>query len=143
MLLKIKEEFQQVTGAKTLAAIAHSILNREHLFDQEKEHFVAVGLNTKNVVQYVDLVSLGTLDASLVHPRECFRHAVEQGASSVAFIHNHPSGDMTPSSDDRTVTERLILAGKVLGIDVLDHVIVGNGTKGHLALRDNYPGLWM
>ena len=143
MLLQIKEEFQQVTGAETLASIAHSILNCEHLFDQQKEHFVAVGLNTKNFVQYVDLVSLGTLDASLVHPRECFRHAVEQGASSIAFIHNHPSGDVTPSREDRTVTERLVSSGKVLGIDVLDHVIVGNGVEEYLALRDQYPGLWI
>jgi len=143
VLQQIREEFQQVTGAVTLAAIAQSILRREHLFDQQKEHVLAVGLTTKNRVRYVDLVSLGTLDASLVHPRECFRHAVEQGVSSIAFIHNHPSGDVMPSDQDGTVTERLIAAGKTLGIDVLDHIIVGNNSEAYFSFRTDRYGLWM
>ncbi|MCL4119275.1 UNVERIFIED_CONTAM: hypothetical protein GTU68_009085 [Idotea baltica] len=119
------------------------MLRREHLFDQQKEHFVAVGLNTKNDIQYVDLVSLGVLDAALVHPRECFRHAVEQGASSIAFIHNHPSGDVTPSREDQAVTKRLIAASNILGIDVLDHVIVGNGSAHHFSFREDRCELWL
>lgn len=143
MLLSIKEEFQKVSGAEALAGIARLILSREHLFDQQKEHFVAVGLNIRNEVLYVDLVSLGTLDAALVHPRECFRHAVEQGASSIAFIHNHPSGDVTPSREDAKVTKRLIASGALLGIETLDHVIVGNGSSHHYSFREANAELWL
>jgi len=142
LLLEINEKFRKVSGVSSLAAIARSILRREHIFDQQKEHFLAVGLNTQNEVQYVDLVSLGTLDASLVHPRECFRHAVANGVSSIAFIHNHPSGDITPSREDQVVTERLISAGEIIGIEVLDHVIVSDSSTYHFSFREERFGLW-
>ncbi len=142
MLLNINETFSKVSGSEALAEIAKQILESEHRFDQEKEHFIAVGLNTKNHIQFVDLVTLGTLDASLVHPRETFRRAVAEGVNSVAIIHNHPSGDPTPSTEDRQVTERLIEAGKILGIEVLDHVIVGNKTGKHCSLKEEYYHLW-
>ncbi|APZ95879.1 JAB domain-containing protein [Fuerstiella marisgermanici] len=143
MLLQIKEEFSRVKGADTLASVAKLMLSREHVFDQQKEHFVGVGLSVKNDIQYVDLISLGTLDASLVHPRECFRHAVEHGVSSIAFIHNHPSGDVEPSPQDEKVTERLIAAGNILGIEVLDHVIVGNESDAFYSFRSRQVGLWL
>ena len=92
--------------------------------DGHREEFHVVCLDTKNQVIDVHQISVGTLDASLVHPREVFRPAVKSAASSVLLVHNHPSGDPTPSPQDLTVTARLESAGEVMGIDVLDHLIV-------------------
>jgi DNA repair protein RadC len=95
------------------------------LAGEKKEHFKTLVLDTKNRVLKNVTISVGTLDASLVHPREVFREAVQASASSIVVAHNHPSGDPTPSAEDRQVTTRLVEAGKVLGIDVLDHIIIG------------------
>lgn len=90
------------------------------------EVFRSVSVNSKLRVISHDLVSRGTVSASVVHPREAFRSAVRNMATGVIFIHNHPSGDPKPSSEDRALTERLCRAGEILGIPVLDHVIVGS-----------------
>jgi len=95
------------------------------LRDQDKEHFRVLLLNTKNQVLRVDNVSIGSLNASVVHPREVFKPAVAASANAVIFVHNHPSGDPTPSREDRDLTDRLVAAGDMLGIPVLDHVVVG------------------
>jgi DNA repair protein RadC len=79
------------------------------------------------------LVTRGILDASLIHPREVFRPAVGEGAAGVILVHNHPSGDPTPSAEDRAVTRQLAEAGRALGIPVLDHVVVGRGSYASLA----------
>ena len=84
-------------------------------------------LDTKHRATGIFTVTTGTLDASLVHPREVFRPAVYNGASSVLLFHNHPSGDPTPSREDFHVTRRLKEAGKLIGIDVLDHIIIADG----------------
>jgi len=94
----------------------------------DKEHFRAVLLNTKNCVLKSVEISVGSLDSSLVHPRECFKPAVAASAASIILLHNHPSGDPEPSADDIAITKRLKEAGKTLGIDVLDHIIFGQGT---------------
>jgi DNA repair protein RadC len=94
----------------------------------DKEHFRAVLLNTKNHILKTVEISVGSLDASLVHPRECFRPAVAASAASIILLHNHPSGDPEPSADDINITKRLKETGKVLGIEVLDHIIFGAGT---------------
>lgn len=91
-----------------------------------KEHFLILLLDCKNNVLRHEVVSVGTLDASLVHPREVFRPALREGCASVILVHNHPSGDPAPSKEDLDVTERLVDAGKLLGISVLDHVIIGS-----------------
>jgi DNA repair protein RadC len=96
------------------------------LAGEKKEHFKTLVLDTKNRVVRNVTISVGTLDASLVHPREVFREAVQASASSVIVAHNHPSGDPTPSAEDKQVTTRLVEAGKVLGIDVLDHIVIGD-----------------
>lgn len=90
----------------------------------KKEHFYAFLLDTHNRIIGREIVSIGTLNASLIHPRECFRTAIVKTAASVIFVHNHPSGGLEPSQEDITVTKRLVDAGKLLGIAVLDHVIV-------------------
>ena len=93
----------------------------------DREHFKILLLNTKNHVTQVHTVSIGSLNASVVHPRECFRAAIAAQAAAVILVHNHPSGDPEPSSEDISLTRRLVAAGDLLGIKVLDHVIIGFG----------------
>lgn len=92
----------------------------------DKESFVAVLLGASNGVLGISLISLGTLTAMLVHPREVFKAAVLAGAAGIIVGHNHPSGDVEPSREDRETTRRLVEAGKIIGIPVLDHVIVSD-----------------
>ena len=102
-------------------------LLRGRIANLDRENFVAVLLNTKNEVIENPTVSIGTLSTSLVHPREVFKPAVRASAASVILAHNHPSGKVEPSQEDREVTRRIGEAAEVLGIEVLDHVIVGDG----------------
>lgn len=93
--------------------------------DSKQEEFHVMTLDTKNQIIASHQITVGTLDASLVHPREVFRVAIKDAASSVILVHNHPSGDPTPSREDFDVTDRLTESGKLLGIDVLDHIVLG------------------
>ncbi|MEA2036538.1 MAG: DNA repair protein RadC [Nanoarchaeota archaeon] len=93
----------------------------------DKEYFMVLHLDSKNRVIKDETVSTGTLNNSLVHPREIFKSAIKENANSVILVHNHPSGDPTPSSEDKEITERLFDAGELLDIKVLDHVIIGKG----------------
>lgn len=101
----------------------------------DKEHFWALALNTKNRLVRTIEVSVGSLNASIVHPRELFREAVRASAASVIVVHNHPSGDPQPSGADIQLTRRLVRAGDVLGVEVLDHVVIGEGGL-HASMRD-------
>lgn len=91
---------------------------------KRQEHFICLSLNNKNVVLSTTLVSVGTVSETIVHPREIFRKAIEDGASSIIISHNHPSGVLTPSREDIEVTKRLVECGKILGIRLVDHVII-------------------
>jgi len=95
------------------------------LKNSPQEQFWIVTLNTKNKVTGLHHITTGTLDASLVHPREVFRAALLDSASSIILVHNHPSGDTTPSKEDLMVTKRLEECGQTLGVDVLDHIVIG------------------
>ena len=97
------------------------------LHGDKQEHFIGVFLDTRNQVIRDEYITTGGLDSSLIHPRELFKRAVDYVCSSVIVCHNHPSGDPTPSQEDVDVTRRLVEAGKIVGIDVLDHVVVGDG----------------
>lgn len=97
------------------------------LRDDKREKFYAVLLDSKNRIIREELVSIGSLNFSIVHPREVFAPAIREAAASILLIHNHPSGDPTPSREDVQVTIRLLEVGKVVGIDILDHLIIGNG----------------
>lgn len=101
----------------------------------KKEHFVTLHLDTKHCIIGEDVTSVGSLDASIVHPREIFKLAVKRSASAILCLHNHPSGDPTPSPEDIAVTRRLCEAGRLLGIDVLDHIVVGDGEFVSLKAR--------
>ncbi|MEZ5294555.1 MAG: DNA repair protein RadC [Vicinamibacterales bacterium] len=105
-----------------------------------EERFGAVLLDTKHRVLRVVPLTTGTLDASLVHPREVFRAAAEHSAAAVLVFHNHPSGDPTPSSDDLQLTRRLVAAGELMGIVVVDHVVLGHGCWQ--SLRDGWPAIF-
>lgn len=94
----------------------------------KKEHFVCLFLNTKNHIIGKETLSMGTLNASLVHPREVFRAAIRISSASIICMHNHPSGDPAPSPEDIQITKRLVEAGTLLGIEILDHLIIGDGT---------------
>ncbi|MFD2612567.1 RadC family protein [Paenibacillus gansuensis] len=92
----------------------------------KKEHFVCLFLNTKNHIIGQETLSMGSLNASIVHPREVFRAAIQRSSASLICVHNHPSGDPSPSPEDIGMTRRLIEAGEIIGIDVLDHIIIGD-----------------
>ena len=102
--------------------------------DSQREHCFCVSMNTKNQIKSVDVISIGTLNANIVHPREIFYTAICHRAASVIISHNHPSGDPTPSKEDIAVTEKLTESGKLIGIDLLDHVIIGDGR--YISLKD-------
>ena len=107
-------------------------LFHERLKDKKEEHFYILMLNTQNNVIGEKRISKGILDASNVHPREVFKPAIRNSASKIILVHNHPSGDPTPSAEDKEITRRLIDAGEGLGIKVVDSVIVGGGKWGSL-----------
>lgn len=102
---------------------ANYVMNDMRFLSQE--HFVCLYLNTKNQVLHKQTIFIGSLNASIVHPREVFREALKRSAASIICLHNHPSGDPAPSREDIEVTKRLVECGKMIGIDVLDHLIIG------------------
>jgi len=108
-------------------------LVRSRLKDKKKEYFLALLLNTRNQLIKVAEISVGSLDSSIVHPREVFKEAISASAASVIFVHNHPSGDPTASEDDIKLTKRLAEVGEIMGIDILDHIILGD--KIYLSLK--------
>jgi DNA repair protein RadC len=108
-------------------------LVRSRLKRKKKEYFLAILLDTRSQLIKIAEISIGSLDSSIVHPREVFKEAISASAASVIFAHNHPSGDPEASEDDVNLTKRLAKAGEIVGIDVLDHVIIGD--KKYLSLK--------
>lgn len=114
--------------------------NREKVVDyfkrkigkEKKEHFAILCFDTRNKLVFED-ISIGTLNASLVHPREVFYKAIQNNASHIIVVHNHPSGDSSPSEEDKSITKRLVEAGKIIGISVVDHIIVT--AKSHFSFK--------
>ena len=125
----------ECTEGANAGAFLAELLKRE-----PRETFLTVCLDTKNCVNGVHRVSIGTLDSCPARPREVFQAAILSNASSVILAHNHPSGDPAPSETDVRLTERLIAAGEVLGIDVLDHLVVGHGVWA--SMRKQRPDSW-
>ena len=109
---------------KTPEDIADLVKSR--LKNKKKEYFLAILLDTKNHLIKISEISIGSLDSSIVHPREVFKEAISASAAAVIFVHNHPSGDTEASDDDIRLTKRLAEAGEIVGIEVLDHVIISN-----------------
>ena len=107
---------------------------RASVQDKAKEHFKLILLNSRNRVIGISTISIGTLTTSLVHPREVFKEAIMHSAASVVLAHNHPSGDPDPSEDDLKITKKLVESGKILGIEVIDHIIIGK--IAHYSFRE-------
>ena len=118
---KAAEKFATIHGPEDVAAYA-----MPHFRYELREHFAVMLLDTKNHVLGMPTVSVGSLSASIVHPREVFRVAIQQAAASIILLHNHPSGDPSPSQEDIAVTEQLIKVGKIMDLPVLDHIIIGD-----------------
>ena len=121
----VRESSQKAEVRKIRSPRDAANIFREYVGHADREHFVLMLLDTKNQVVGLHTVSIGDLSSSIVHPREVFKIAVLTGAASMIVAHNHPSGDTTPSPEDIAVTKRLNEAGELLGIEILDHVIIG------------------
>ena len=102
--------------------------------DYNRERFYVIGLNTKHYIKYIDMTALGDLNTTLVHPREVYRLAVLNSIDSIIVAHNHPSGDPAPSEQDVELTSRLKDAGKILGIELIDHIVVGNDSNRFISM---------
>lgn len=118
---KAAEKVEIIRGPED---VAHYAMPRFRF--EQKEHFAVMLLNTKNHIMGLTEISVGSLSASIVHPREVFQAALRHAAAALILIHNHPSGDPSPSREDIQVTQRLVKAGKIMDIPVLDHVILGD-----------------
>jgi len=128
------EGYSETTGktvVKTPEDVAGLVSGR--LKGKKKEYFLAVLLDTRNQLIKVAEISVGSLDGSIVHPREVFKEAISASAAAVIFVHNHPSGDTEASEDDIQLTRRLVEAGEIVGIEVLDHIIIGG--RNHASLK--------
>lgn len=99
-----------------------------------KEHFIVMGLNTKNHIIFTEVISVGTINSAIVHPREVFRPLIKRNAASTILLHSHPSGNPEPSREDLEVTKRLKEVGVIVGIELLDHLVIGHGC--YVSLKD-------
>ena len=128
--LKVVRERRHGYGAVRRVRDAGQVYTafREEFSTLDREMFVALLLDGKNSVLGFNVVSIGSLTAALVHPREVFKPAILANAAALILVHNHPSGDPEPSAEDKAITERLRQAGELMGIRILDHVVIGDGS---------------
>lgn len=137
----IKENTQEkISHASDVARIARAVLDARPTEEQHKEYFYMIGLNSKNIIQVIDLISFGTVNQAGVYIREIVRTAIIKNCVSVIVFHNHPSGEITPSREDRNITGKIRQALKLLDIQLLDHVIIGSEEAGFYSLSDDMPG---
>ena len=122
----VKEIYVSDTKYSCSQDIAESEIAKKELRNSDREKFICLHLNIKNQIISYEVVSMGSLTSSIVHPREVFKAAILANAASVLFMHNHPSGSTEPSIDDIEITNRLCKAGNILGINILDHLIITN-----------------
>ncbi len=125
----------KILNSRDISKIMQQILLRENKISRNQEHFWIVGLDNKNTILFIELVSLGGTNAVIVKPREIFRMAIYKMALKVVLIHNHPSGKLQPSEMDIDMTDRLLKSGALLGIEVVDHLIITE--EGYLSLADD------
>ncbi|KAF0091543.1 MAG: DNA repair protein RadC [Fusobacteria bacterium] len=123
-----RSKFEKIEKKQILSSKDASIVLENNLRGLNKEHFIILMLNTKNFLLGVETVSIGSLNSSIVHPRELFKSAINKSAAAIILAHNHPSGDATPSREDIEVTKRIKSGGQLLGIDVIDHIIIGDNS---------------
>jgi len=134
MIIKISDKNSLVLKPADIYQILSDYLRSEDKVDRDKEHFWVFHLDVRNKIKLLELVSLGTLNSSLVHPREVFTRAVGERSAQIIIAHNHPSGVAEPSDDDLSLTKRLMKAGDLLGIELIDHIIVTNSS--YISLKE-------
>ncbi|MDK2791596.1 MAG: repair protein RadC [Deferribacteres bacterium] len=132
MVLK-EYKSKKIKSPRDIAEILQKILSSEDIIDQEKEHFWVIGLKTNNQIKYIELVSLGSLNETIVYPRETFRLAIMKGVNSIIVAHNHPSNEIEFSRNDIQITKRLKECGEILGIQLLDHILIT--TSSYLSMK--------
>lgn len=123
MIIHISESKKIINKPDRIFALVSKYFETVDKVDQDKEHVFAFHLDTRNKIMAFELVSIGILNASIIHPREIFTRAIALRAASVIVVHNHPSGEAKPSDEDIEFTHKLVKAGNILGIKVIDHVI--------------------
>lgn len=124
----------KIANSDDVFDIMQRVLKRENKIDQEKEHFWIIGLATNNRILFIELVSLGSLDSTVVEPMNVFRVAVLKGSAKIILVHNHPSGELQPSKNDNDITDRLIQVGRILSIEVIEHLIIS--LKSYISYSD-------
>lgn len=129
----VPSEAKTIRGTQDAATIARAMLE-----GADREHFIGLLLNTKHGVIGVNTVSVGGLSSASVHPREVFKPAIIAGAAAIIVAHNHPSGDPEPSRDDLLITETLRSAGRLLGVELLDHIVLGE--HSYVSMRESRQG---
>ncbi|WP_299119259.1 JAB domain-containing protein [uncultured Tenacibaculum sp.] len=135
MNIKLTEsEKIKVLNSDDIYGIMQKILLREQKIDQNREHFWVIGLENNNRILFIELISLGTVNKTLVEPMEVFSFALQKRAVNIILCHNHPSGELKPSEDDKDITDRLIQVGIIVDLKVIDHLIVSN--KSYLSFKD-------
>jgi DNA repair protein RadC len=132
----VREGAVSLAQPKLRSSVDAAELLRTYLGPVDREHFVLILLDRKNKLIGIHTVSIGSLTASVVHPREVFKPVILGNAAAIILGHNHPSGDPQPSQEDRALTTRLKEGGKLLGIDVLDHVVIGDGGTEYFSFAD-------
>ena len=130
-LFEFNKRHSQAKNPITKISDAEDVFNyfKDRLKDEKQECFYILMLNNMNYVIEDKLISKGTLDKTLIHPRELFRQAIKNAVSKIVLVHNHPDGDPTPSINDLEITEELVKSGNLIGIKIIDHVIIGKGEK--------------
>ncbi len=124
--LNKRHKIAQISGKPLQCAEDVYEYSSQRLLSNDKEYLLAIYLDSKSRVVKDEIISIGTLNASLIHPREVFKSAIKESANSIIVVHNHPSGDSTPSEEDEKITECLFEAAEILNIPLMDHVIIGN-----------------
>jgi len=122
------------TNLPTIIDAKDAMAQLMDLREVKREHFVALYLNARNQLVHKETISMGTLNANLVHPREVLEPALKYSAANIMVAHNHPSGDPKPSEDDMEITKRLVEVGKIMGVELLDHVIIA--TNSHFSFKE-------
>lgn len=124
----------KVLNSDDLYGIMQRILLRENKIDQNREHFWVVGLENNNRILFIELISLGTVNRTIAEPMEVFSLALQKRAVKIILVHNHPSGELKPSEDDKDITDRLIQVGIIINTPVVDHLIISD--KSYLSFND-------
>lgn len=129
-----KEQKIKIANSEDVFAIMQAVLKRENKLSRQKEHFWVIGLTTANVISFIELVSLGSLNKAIIEPLDVFHLASSKNLRKIILVHNHPSGNLTPSAADISLTNQLKMGAKYLNIEILDHLIISETGFGSVPL---------